>query len=401
MYQPTTALKKLLKLSKRLRGIQGGTSASKTISILQILIDKCQRDTKPTLTSVTSESMPHLRRGAMRDFKDIMQSHNYWVDDRWNKTDSIYTFETNSKMEFFSLDMPRKVRGPRRQRLFVNEANNIPYETFDQLEIRTEDEVWCDWNPVAEFWWHEIVSKRDDSETIILNYKDNEGLPESIVKSIESHKDNKNWWTVYGLGQTGEIEGRIYTGWGIIDEIPESAKFKNFGLDFGYTNDPTAIVATYKLNDTIILDEICYRKGMLNGDIYQVMKDKEGLIIADSASPKDIAELNLLGLTVQAAIKGRDSIKYGIGVVQSKKILVTKRSINLLKEYRNYLWEKDANDKNVNVPQDFDNHLLDALRYSLTKLYNDEVPVQPPPPQFSGQAILDQLMEDQDVYNWG
>ena len=152
MFQLTTATQKLLKLNKRIRGVAGGSSAAKTISILQILIDKSQSDKTPKLTSVTSESMPHLKRGAIRDFLNIMQTHNYFNDNAWNKTDSIYTFETGSRMEFFSLDMPHKVRGPRRQRLFINEANNIPLETFDQLEIRTNEEIWLDWNPVAEFW---------------------------------------------------------------------------------------------------------------------------------------------------------------------------------------------------------------------------------------------------------
>lgn len=399
MFIATTATSKLLGLNKRIRIVSGGTSASKTISILMILIDYAQSH-KNELISVVSESFPHLKRGAIRDFLNIMEGQNYFKDDLWNRTDYTYNFESGSKIEFFSADQPGKVRGPRRDVLFVNEGNNIQYETFTQLEIRTRKIIWVDHNPVSEYWAYTDVMKHTDCDFVTLTYKDNEALSPDIIKSIEDRKYNKMWYQVYALGQLGEIEGRIYTGWGVIDDIPESAKFKNFGLDFGYTNDPTAIVATYKLNDTIILDEICYRKGMLNGDIYQIMKDRDGLIIADSASPKDIAELNLLGLTVQSAIKGRDSIKYGIGVVQSKKIMVTKRSTNLLKEYRNYLWEKDANDKNVNIPQDFDNHLLDALRYSLTKLYNDEIPIIPNPPQFSGQAILDQLMEgEDDLYN--
>ena len=399
LYQKTRAYDKLISLTKRIRGVAGGTSASKTISILLWLIDYSQTHNNKVI-SVVSESFPHLKRGAIRDFISIMTNHGYFRDQSWNKTENTYEFETGTKIEFFSADQPGKVRGPRRDILFINEANNIPYETFDQLEIRTKDLVWLDWNPISEFWFYTDVMNKPNVDFLILTYKDNEGLDQKIIDSIESRRGNKNWWKVYGEGQLGEVEGRIYTGWGVIDSIPDSAKLKNYGLDFGYTNDPTAIVATYKINDTIILDEICYRTGMLNGDIYQVMKDKEGLIIADSASPKDIAELNQLGLTIQAAIKGKNSVNYGIQVVQSKKILVTKRSINLLKEYRNYLWEKDANDKNVNVPQDFNNHLLDALRYSLTKLYNDEIPAQLPPAQFSGQAILDELLEGDNVYNW-
>lgn len=358
MFVPTTAVKKLSKLKKRIKGVQGGTSASKTISILQILIDKAQRDKTPTLTSVTSESVPHLKRGAMRDFKNIMQEHGYWKEKRWNATDFTYTFETGSKIEFFSLDMPHKVRGPRRQRLFINEANNIPYETFDQLEIRTEDEIWLDWNPVAEFWWHEgengnqAVRDRDDADSIILTYLDNEGLPDSIIKSIESHKGNKNWWRVYGQGLIGEVEGRIYTDWRIIDEVPHEARLERYGLDFGYTNDPTAVIAIYRYNGGFVLDEVLYRKGMLNKDIADFMKNqKDSLIVADSAEPKSITELNTYGLRVVKAKKGKDSIKFGIATVQQQRISVTKRSTNLLKEYRRYMWEVDDNGKILQTPE--------------------------------------------------
>ena len=185
MYIQTTATNKLLNLKKRIKGIAGGTSAGKTISIVQILIDKAQSDKKPKITSITSESMPHLKRGAMRDFLDIMKLHNYFKDDRWNKSDFIYTFETGSTIEFFSLDMPHKVRGPRRHRLFINEANNVPRETFDQLEVRTSEEVWLDWNPVQEFWWYTDILPTWKVDFEILTYKDNEGLEQSIIESIE------------------------------------------------------------------------------------------------------------------------------------------------------------------------------------------------------------------------
>lgn len=387
MYIPTTALNKLLKLKKRIRGVQGGTSASKTISILQILIDQCQSDIIPQLTSVTSESIPHLKRGAIRDFKNIMMEHGYWVDSRWNKSDFTYTFETGTPLEFFSLDMPHKVRGPRRKRLFINEANNIPYETFDQLEVRTENEIWLDWNPVTEFWWHEgngvdfnAVSLRDDADAEILTYLDNEGLPESIKKSIESRKGNKNWWRVYGMGLIGEIEGRIYKGWQIIDEIPFEAKLERYGLDFGYTNDPTACVAVYKYNGGIVLDEIIYQKGLLNSQIAERLKNQpEELIVADSAEPKSIDEICVYGLSCIPAIKGQGSINQGIQAVQNRKVSVTKRSVNLLKEYRNYLWQTDKDGKIINKPNDFDNHALDAVRYAVSDMYPlDDDEKEPP-----------------------
>ena len=224
MFIKTTALNKLIALQKRIKGITGGTSASKTISIIQILIDKAQSDTKPTLTSITSESMPHLKRGAMRDFLNIMHEHQYYNDDRWNRGNYVYTLETGSQIEFFSLDMPHKVRGPRRDRLFINEANNIPLETFDQLEVRTNEEIWLDWNPVQEFWWYTDVMPNRDVDFLTLTYKDNEGLPKSIVDSIESRRNIQSWWQVYGLGQLGEVEGKIYRGWIPIEDVPKEAR---------------------------------------------------------------------------------------------------------------------------------------------------------------------------------
>ena len=209
MYIRTTATNKLLSLRKRIRGISGGTSASKTISILLWLIDYAQSN-NDQIISVVSETFPHLKRGAIRDFLSIMNELNYFVDSRWNKTDYVYTVETGSKIEFFSADQPGKVRGPRRDVLFINEANNVSYETYTQLEIRTKRIVWLDWNPVSEFWWYEEVLGKQDVDFITLTYKDNEALDPMIVQALEVRRNNKNWWRVYGKGMLGEAEGRIW-----------------------------------------------------------------------------------------------------------------------------------------------------------------------------------------------
>lgn len=372
MYIQTTALQKLLKLRKRIKAVQGGTSASKTISILQILIDKSQSDKTPKLTSVMSESMPHLKRGAMRDFLNIMQEHGYFKDERWNKTDFIYTFETGSKMEFFSLDMPHKVRGPRRHRGFINEANNNSKETFDQIEVRTEEELWLDWNPTAPFWFHDDgLENNPDVDFIILTYKDNEGLPASIVTSIEQRRSNKNWWAVYGEGKLGEVEGKIYTNWRIIDDLPFEARLERRGLDFGYSNDPAAIPALYYHNGGYILDEELYRKGMSNKDIADTINNlprPQTLVGADAAEPKSIDELKLYGINVVAAEKGQGSVNQGIQYVQDQQISVTKRSVNLIKEYRSYMWKTDREGRILNVPEDMNNHLMDAIRYAFSTM---------------------------------
>lgn len=365
-YIITTATNKLLTLNRRIKGISGGTSAGKTISIIQLFIDKAQSDTTPKLASITSESIPHLKRGAMRDFLNIMEEREYFDPARWNKSDSTYTFPTGSRIEFFSLDMPHKVRGPRRHRLFINEANNIPLETFDQLEVRTSEEIWLDWNPVAEFWWYTDVMPNRDVDFMILTYKDNEGLEPAIVKSIEARRGNKNWWRVYGEGLLGEAEGRIYKEWAIIDEVPHEAALRRYGLDFGYTNDPTAIVAIYYHNGGYVLDEVAYQYGMTNKDISDLLKNQNrALIIADSAEPKSIDEIKMHGLNIIGSQKGKGSVNQGIQFVQQQRVSVTKRSLNIIKEYRNYLWIVDKDGKIVNEPQDFLNHAMDATRYGM------------------------------------
>lgn len=373
-YVLTTSTKKLAKLNKRIRAVCGGTSAGKTISIMQILISKAIDDKRPTLTSVVSESFPHLKKGAMRDFKNIMQEHNYWDDKSWNATDSIYTFQSGSKIEFFSADQPSKVRGPRRERLYINECNNVDYEAFDQLEVRTNLEVWLDWNPTYEFWFYtNVLNNRDDIDFITLTYKDNEGLPENIVKSIEMRKSNKQWWRVYGEGKLGEVEGRIYTGWQTLDEIPFEARLEGYGLDFGYTNDPTAIVAVYYYNGGYILDEKCYRKGMSNRDIADLLNSLPyGLVVADSAEPKSIDDIKSYGVAIVAAdkrgTKSKPYLKTSIGHVQDQKISVTKGSINLIREYRRYLWRVDKDGRALNEPDGGYDHALDAARYKLYSL---------------------------------
>lgn len=357
-------------MTKKIRIAQGGTSASKTISILLWLINLAQSDTKPTLTSVVAESIPHLKRGSLRDFRNIMIAHGYWKDALWNATDSIYTFETGSKMEFFSTDNGDKLRGARRDRLFMNEANNCTLDAFDQLEVRTKEFVYLDYNPTNEFWlFTDVMPNRNDWEKVILTYKDNEALSPEIVASIEQRKNRKGWWQVYGEGQLGEVEGKIYKDWNIIDEIPHEARLERRGLDFGYTNDPTAIVDIYYYNGGYILDEVCYQKGMSNKQITDVIKNLEPiLIIADSAEPKSIDEIRLYGINIMPAVKGAGSINQGIQYVQQQRISVTKRSGNLIKEYRNYLWATDKTGKILNEPEGGLDHALDAVRYAFTSL---------------------------------
>lgn len=366
MFIATTATKKIMALSKRIRFVNGGSSSSKTISILLWLINYAQSH-ENEIISVISESMPHLRIGAMRDFLIIMQTHRYYDDTRWNKSFSTYEFETGSKIEFFSADQSGKVHGPRRDILYINEANNIDYSVYVQLEIRTKKVIFVDSNPTHEYWMYTEVLPHNDVDFITVTYRDNEALEPSIVASLEAKQHNVNFWRVYGLGQLGISEGKIYKDWNIIDEIPHEARLERYGLDFGYTNDPTAIVAVYKYNGGFIFDEIAYQKGLSNKQIYDILETQpKAMVIADSAEPKSIDEIKTYGITIMPATKGPGSVNHGIQFIQDQRVSITKRSVNTLKEYRNYMWMQDRDGKITNTPESGWDHALDALRYALS-----------------------------------
>lgn len=369
----TTAIKKMLRLKKRKRIIQGGTSAGKTFGVLPILIDKAIRE--PLLEiSVVSESIPHLRRGALKDFLKIMMMTNRYRDIQFNKSTLKYTFANGSYIEFFSVDQPDKLRGARRNILYINECNNVPFEAYNQLAIRTSGDIWLDYNPTNEFWVHRELLNDGDVDFIILTYLDNEALPKSIIDEIElaRKKANEsdywsNWWKVYGLGQVGRLEGACIPDWKEID-LPSDARLLCYGMDFGYSVDPTTLIALYKYNDSYIFDEVIYQKGLLNSEISNLLKTNNvtDIIYADSAEPKSIAELNSYGHMVLPVSKGKDSIVYGINLINQNKVYVTSRSKNLKKELANYTWMQDKEGNTLNKPIDAYNHAIDAMRYALT-----------------------------------
>jgi len=368
MLKRTTAINKILKLKKRKKVIQGGTSAGKTFGILPILINKAAAVAGLEI-SVVSESIPHLRRGAMKDFLKIMKMTGRYVDSHWNRTLLTYTFANGSYVEFFSVDDESKVRGARRNVLYVNEANNVPWDTFHQLMIRTNKDIFIDFNPTSEFWAHTELVGKDDTDFIILNYKDNEALDQSIVSEIESAREKAktssywdNWWKVYGLGEVGSLQGVVFNNWQIIDKIPTEAKLIGLGLDFGYTNDPTACVEIYSYNGKRILNERIYEKGLSNQQIASKLP-KDVIIYADSAEPKSIDEIRRHGVQIKAVDKGRDSIVFGIQSMQNYEYLVTRESTNLIKELRGYVWMTDKAGKSLNRPIDDFNHAIDAWRY--------------------------------------
>jgi phage terminase large subunit len=369
----TTALKKLLRLKKRIKVVRGGTSASKTFSILPILIDRAIKT--PNLEiSVVSESIPHLRRGALKDFLKIMMALGRYNDNQFNKSTLKYAFSNGSYIEFFSVDQPDKLRGARRNVLYVNECNNVDFDSYYQLAIRTSGEIWLDYNPSSLFWVDREIINQEDVDFITLTYLDNEALSETIVKEIELAKEKAktssywaNWWQVYGLGQTGSLEGVCIPDWQEID-LPTESRLLCYGMDWGYSNDPTSLIAMYKYNDAYIFDELIYQKGLLNSDISNLLKsnDVNDIIYADSAEPKSIAELNSYGHNVLPVSKGRDSIVYGLNLINQNKVYVTSRSKNLINELRNYIWMVDKQGNKLNKPIDAYNHAIDAMRYAIT-----------------------------------
>lgn len=384
-FQDVSAMQKIFDMRGRIRAVAGGTSASKTISILVWLADYCmaldksgQPIRRNKLCTVVSESYPHLEGGAMLDFEMIMKDRGYWDDDNWHGTKHTYTFETGNKIEFKSIDSYGKAHGPRRDVLFINECNNLDYKVADQLITRTREIVWLDWNPSEEFWFYtEMQPNRKDIDFITLTYLDNEALDETTVQEIEAHRHNKNWWTVYGEGKLGEVEGRIYTGWNLgLDEIPFEARLERRGLDFGYSVDPAAVVDIYYYDGGYILDERLYAVGQSNRRLAQFlgnMEHQETLIVADSAEPKSIDELREYQVSVIGANKGPGSVNQGIQFVQDQRISVTKRSVNLIKEYRKYFWKTDKDGNTLTVPEEGYDHCLDAVRYALESLRPKEV----------------------------
>ena len=329
-----------------------------------------------SLITVAGMTYKHLKTGAIRDFKKIMQGTNRWDDSCFNKSDAIYTFSNGSQIEFLSLDTMTS-RGPRRDVLFVNEANGINYETFDQLAGRTRDFVILDYNPSARFWAHdELVDgkQKDRTSFIVLTYEENEALSRQERENIETRKPKEgeepsNWWIVYGLGQIGTLEGNVYEGWEKADNI--DGKLVRYGLDFGFSNDETAMVAIYELEDGRTgVEELIYKKGILGSEYAGILMsqniDPNVLIVADSARPEIIAEIKRAGFRIVGADKNAGSVKRGIDRVSQRQIVYCGK--NLEREYLSYAWRKKRTGEILDEPEDGNDHALDAVRYAIDDL---------------------------------
>lgn len=375
----TTALKKMRALDKRIAVVQGGTSAGKTFD--QLLIELNEAIIQDgILTTILSDTMPNLRHGAMRDFINICKETNVWEVGNWNSTYSTFTLPNGSAIEFYSAETEDAL-GARRDRLFVNEANRISWDTFSQLEIRTKQKITIDFNPVNEFWAHTELLKRPDVDFIKLNYLDNEALDPEIVKALEMRRGDgtSNWWRVYGLGEIGSLEGNVYSGWIAEDSIPESCVLKRYGVDFGFTNDPTAVVAVYEdEKQGIWLKTILCDNKILTPDlIARLKKLPDALFVCDNARPEIIAEMQASGLRAigsnKTAGEKMNGKRYNIELVQRRTVHYLREDKQLEREFLTYAWRKKKSGEMLDEPVDGNDHIMDAIAYAVRDMHRQPV----------------------------
>ena len=346
---------------------QGGTRSGKTYNILMFIIfDYCLRNRNKIVT-VCRKTFPSVRASVMRDFIEILRSHNMYSEEYHNKSNSEYHLNGNL-VEFISLDQPQKVRGRKRNLLFINEANELDFEDWQQLVFRTEDKIILDYNPSDEYHWiYDKVKDRDDADFYITTYLDNPFLEPSIKAEIERLRDtDEQYWQIYGLGQKGISKATIFN-FTETNVIPEDAEFISYGADAGYTNDPTTLVSVYKKDYNLYIKEHLYQTQMTTVDIHNKWKQigiTREPIYFDSAEPRLIEELRRMGWNVRPSIKGADSVNAGIDLLKRFKIHIYKDSHNAIQEFRNYKWQEDKSGKLMNKPVDKNNHLIDATRYA-------------------------------------
>lgn len=372
---------------KKIKVNRGGTRSSKTRSIAQISVlwlftgqVSRNRVIHKGVWSTVRKYSTTLDATVIRDFEEELEKQELYGALKINKTKRTYTYG-DRMVEFFGADDEKKLRGAKRNILYCNEANELEFKTqFFQLLIRTEDDIFIDFNPDDENVWinTELEQKRfhdmKDVEVIVSTYKDNTFLPKSLVNEIEYlEKNDPEFWKVYGLGEYGKIYGIIFPEYVIVEHLPSNSKLIAYGIDFGFTNDPCSIIEVREQNGELYINELEYKRGMTNQDIATRLAElgvkAHDYIVGDSAEPKSIQEIYNLRFNIHPAQKGADSIKNSIDILKRYKLNITSKSANLIKELRSYKWSTDKNGNTINTPVDFNNHLIDALRYvALNKL---------------------------------
>lgn len=345
---------------------KGSTRSSKTYSILQLLYIIAYKSPHPLVISIVSESIPHLKKGCIRDFREMLVADGLWVHKNWNATDKIYKVN-ESVIEFFSVDNPAKVHGPSRDILYVNECINVEYEVYRQLAIRTTGTIFLDCNPCYEFWLDKKVLTQPNARLIHSTYRDNEYLTPEQIREIESNRADAAWWQVYGEGLTGSMSGVVIGNWDIVEAMPDSYKRRWIGIDFGFTNDPTAIVDIRLAGGELWIDELLYARGYDNLMITNYLASSgvghDIPIVADCAEPKSIREIASQGWRIEPAQKGKDSVRTGIAILNRYRKHISARSKNIIDEYHSYRWQTNEFGDATNIPVDRYNHAIDAQRY--------------------------------------
>jgi phage terminase large subunit len=345
---------------------QGGTSSGKTYSILQNLFLHAIENDRCIIT-VAGQDIPNLKVGPIRDAHNIVDQteglNNYILE--YNKSDRVFTFVNGSIIEFKSYDDAQDAKQGKRDYFFLNEANGVDKIIWDELYIRTKKKSYIDYNPNNEFWVHTELIGKPNVTLIISDHRHNTFLDQKIHDKIEAI-DDPELYKVYARGLTGKLEGVIFRDYNVVSAVDTDAKLIGYGLDFGFSNDPTALIALYSHSGELIIDELIYEKGLLNVRISDLMRELgvNGRIVADSAEPKSIAELGAYGWQIEGAKKGPDSIRQSINTLKRYKLNVTQRSSNLKKELNGYKWKQNRDGKLDNEPVDFLNHAIDALRYA-------------------------------------
>lgn len=368
----TEVFQRNLESNKRVKLNIGGSRSSKTYSLCQLLVVGCY-EKQGEVHSIVRKTLPSLKMTVMRDFFEVL--NNLGIYDRKYHNKSDHTYELNGNLiEFLSMDQPQKKRGAKRDKLWLNEANELTLEDWRQLIMRTKGDVFLDFNPSDEFHWiYDEVMTREDVEVIQSTYKDNPFLEPEIVTEIERFRElDPDFWRVYGLGERGKNNALIFRVWEINDQIPEDAVLRR-GMDFGFSQDPTAVIDVWETEDARWLDERLYATGLTSADMVQAMQDLDFRqeIMCDSSEPRTIKELRLKGVNAKAVKKFPNSVNAGIDLLKSKKLCVTSRSSNLIKELRNYKWKTDTSGNILNTPIDLHNHGIDAARYAILKKKKD------------------------------
>ena len=360
--------------SRRICILQGGTRSSKSYSALQWLLVKAL--TEPNMVfSIVRKSFPSMRVSIMRDWVGILKGLEIWDDNNWSATEHIYTFDNGSIVEFMSIDSSEKRKGSARDYLFVDEANELSREDWFQLFIRTRKKSIIAYNPsfgTNHYIFNEIQT-HPEADLFISTFKDNPFLEKQLVEEIERLEFiNPEYYKIYGLGLPGNNVGTIFSI-NVVDDIPTEAEFVAFGMDYGFSVDPTTLVCIAKLDKDLYIDELLYKKGMVTSDIIRELKSlniDRNEIWGDSAEPRLIEEIYRSGFNIKPVKKGKDSVRLGIDLMQQYRLNVTKRSLNTIKEFSEYVWMVDKNGNFENIPVDYSNHSIDAIRYVVMERLN-------------------------------